>query len=225
MEEFSLHIGRAIVRFRDFSGMDLATLRQKGTELQPYFARMPESYLSAITPVHVYIVTGFPGGRSFGGGGYYPQGEMANWQNREQRTGVPNAYLNAPDFPYGLVAVLSSKLTNNAYHFTVMHEVMHMVDHRLHLSERLTLAQLAGIRYGRIDRRRGVWVENSRIGEYFAEAYARYLINPNSICRTRGESTIEINGREVVVELPDMIPPGQTQSTCSARIRTALESL
>jgi hypothetical protein len=127
--------------------------------------------------------------------GYWKDTEVNRWLRRQRRTGVPDQDIYWHTSRYrraraGIIATTREAMLRGIYHFSVLHEMAHSVDHHLGLiPPRATLHSFRGVRYPR-----------PRIGEYAAEAYARFMINPSNVCRTGN------------------VPAGETMSTCRRRL-------
>lgn len=161
--------------------------------VQPYLAQMPGEHRAVLDPI--FIVEALHGGRTTGGG-YTPPGRARQWLGRQQRTGVPDEVLErvvlAPG--KGIIAITRDAMQKNIAHFTVLHEAAHSVDHHLGIvPPGATVADFRGVRYPR-----------PSVGEYAAETYARYVINPRRVGR-RSE-----------------LSEGETMAACSRRLTAVL---
>lgn len=167
--------------------------RSKITRLRPFFSRMPDQHLEKVALTPYFVVNKLPGGRATGGG-YF--GDRAVWENKEDRTNVSNDELrrsSRPSIP--IVGITKVAFLKDIYNFTIMHETAHVVDQHFRLyPPGATVSTFQGVRY-----------HKNRVGEFAAEAYARYLINPNRVCRD------------------DELRSGENMHTCSQRLIAVLK--
>jgi hypothetical protein len=154
--------------------------------------RMPDAHLNVLDAI--LVVERLPGGRATGGG-YWKPSEVPQWFGKEHRTGVPDLDIRWHTSPYrraraGLIAITRAAMLRDIFRYSVLHEIAHSVDHHLGLlPPRATLNDFRGVRYPR-----------PRIGEYAAEAYARFIIDPGQVCRLGS------------------IPARENMRTCSQRL-------
>ena len=232
----AVRLGAAVFNFYDFVGTRTATEFERKIEvLRPFFNRIPSTHLNAISGAKIFVVQNNPNHAS-PGGAYYRPSEVHRWLGQRAVTGVEDIWLGpqlldrpprqqAPKHLHGLLSVCEDKFSRgvNVYKYTFLHELAHMIDFAMgftHNARRygLSLETLRGVRYGKLlpD---GRYRHSTSVGEYFAEAYSRWIINGNAICRD--QSTDPRTGGV----LPSTIPHGENQSVCSARLRGVLERL
>lgn len=231
----SLNLGGTTLNYYDFVGTRTAAEFERKLEpLRPYFNRIPSAHLSAVTGAKIFVVPANPRNASPGGAYYRPQG-VHRWLGQSGTTNVDDKWLGpiheegpprarAPKHSLGLLSISENRFSRgiNIYSFTFLHELAHMIDFSMRFTDHaarngLSLESLRGVRYGRFNDN-GTYVHRRDVGEYFAEAYSRWIINSNEICRPERVNTA---GRI----LPNMIPEGENQAICSARIRGVLERL
>ncbi len=158
------------------------------SKFQPYLNKLSLDEYEIIDPI--VIVDKLPGGRA-SGGGYFPPHKMGQWLGREHNTGITDdeIYDYFLDRNRGIIAITKASLYTSYYQYTLLHEVAHSIDHYFDIIPAgATIADFAGQKY-----------KQPRVGEYAAEVYSRYLVNPNRVCRR------------------DHLPANETMRSCSQR--------
>ncbi len=162
--------------------------------------RLPPEHLSVIDPI--FIVNCFPRARAkCTGGGYLRPQEVKRWLGRKSITGVPDEdiqtyVLSQPNSGIiGISRTAFSKKSVMETQFTVFHELAHSVAYHLGglLPPGATVSHFRGVTY-----------PHPSVDEYAAEAYARFILVPQRICRV------------------GHIPIGETNATCSQRLINVL---
>lgn len=230
----SINLGGADFNFYDFVGLRTrGEFERKIEELRPFFNRIPTHHIRAVSGAKIFVVPNNPRRASPGGAYYRPQG-VDRWLGQFATTNVEDKWLGpiiseeiprerAPKHTLGLLSVSENRfaLGINVYKYTFLHELAHMIDFAMGFTDNarrygLSTESLRGVRYGKFNES-GMYVLNPSVGENFAEAYSRWIVNSNNICRRPDQS----NGRF----LPSTIPEGENQAICSRRLRGVLERL
>jgi hypothetical protein len=163
--------------------------------LKPYFERMPPQHLAVLYPI--FVTERKPAGAA-GGGTWRPAQVRAEFMGHERNTQVPDikteALVVSPG--KGLIGIPRERWMRDRPVDTVLHEVGHCIDYTLHIvQDGDNLNTFQGVRY-----------HKPRVGEYAAEAYARYILYPHRVCRA------------------DSIPAGENQTRCTNRLAGVLRA-
>lgn len=154
--------------------------------------RMPAQHLAVLDTI--LVVEQFPGRRTTGGG-YWKNNELSLWMSRENVTGVPALDIRWHTSHYrranaGIIALTRTAMMSSVYQLSVLHEIAHSVDNHIGIT-------LPG---ATVNDFRGVHYHAPRPGEYAADAYSRFIFNPNRVCDLRH------------------LPEGENMRTCSQRL-------
>lgn len=178
------------------------------------------------------VVDRLPGGRERGGGWYAPpseggSGTSQSWlgDGNVRNTGVPAAEILeriGGTAGSGIIGITSFSFLRDAnwggghkaYEFTILHEIGHSVDFHAGLTPSSSREEENGN-----GPYQGQRYPGGSLGELAAEAYSRFFLRPNSMCRGGGGT-------------PPCLQPGGVRATghcpnqrrCSARLQRDLQS-
>jgi hypothetical protein len=160
---------------------------------------LPPGHIDVLDPF--FIVNRLPGWRATGGGYYRPGVESRRWLGRGRITGVPDADLDSYVLAQpnrGIIGITRAAFLHRNFQFTVFHELAHSVDYHIGIiPPGSRINDFRGVIYPSCSNPRPI------IGEYAAEAYARFILQPWRVCRECD---------------PSIIPANETMQSCSARI-------
>jgi hypothetical protein len=175
--------------------IDVAGASGTVARLLPFLERMPAEHLAVLYPI--FVIERLPKG-GLTGGTWRPREVPTRFMHNESNTQVPDIKTQAlaVDRGKGLIGIPRNRWLRDHPEDTVLHEIGHCVDYSLHIvGDGDTLETFRGVRY-----------PEERVGEYAAEAYARYILYTHRICREGS------------------IPSGENQESCTRRLTMTLRA-
>ena len=184
MIHIPIRVRNAVINFYVF--IDVPDPSIKINSFVRYFERMPDEHLNVVYPI--FVIERNPNGGS--GGGTIMPSRVANFKSprRARLTLVPDDMVDSLviDRGLGLISIPRNRWERPVGRLvsTVLHEVGHSVDYELGLrpSAPITIQDVIGVRPTC-----GGGASGS-ILRHMVEAYARYVINPRTICRDPGST-------------------------------------